>query len=70
MQFINSFIYYMLAGLCLFLTKRSYGLDSFDCTGFHQGCPTEHYRGSTIYKCKFAFNHKTSESRNDFNISN
>nr|XP_022306227.1 multiple epidermal growth factor-like domains protein 10 [Crassostrea virginica]XP_022306228.1 multiple epidermal growth factor-like domains protein 10 [Crassostrea virginica] len=37
-------------GFCLFLTIRDSALNAFDCTGFQQGCPTEDYRGSTIYR--------------------
>nr|XP_022309529.1 uncharacterized protein LOC111115175 isoform X3 [Crassostrea virginica] len=37
-------------GFCLYLPKVKSKVDAYNCSHFQQGCPTEHYRGSTVYK--------------------
>ncbi|XP_078328556.1 uncharacterized protein LOC144617683 [Crassostrea virginica] len=37
-------------GLCLYLPKDDSKVDAYDCKNFRKGCPTENYRGSTIYE--------------------
>ena len=52
-------------GICLYLRKDDSKLYWYNCTHFQQGCPTKHYRGSTIYERKFVLNYKASKSGSD-----
>ena len=39
-------------GVCLYLSKKSSELVTYDCTGFKSGCPEKQYWSSSIYRCK------------------
>ncbi|XP_078328067.1 uncharacterized protein LOC111114566 [Crassostrea virginica] len=57
-------------GICLYLRKDDSKLYWYNCSHFQQGCPTENYRGSTIYERKFVLNYKASESGSDLIFQN
>lgn len=52
-------------GLCLYLPKDDSKVDAYDCKNFRKGCPTENYRGSTIYERKSVLNQEASGSWSD-----
>ena len=54
-----------IKGICLYLRKVDSKVNWYNCSRFQQGCPTEHYRGSTIYERKSVLNYKASGSGNN-----
>lgn len=43
---------HFLPGVCLFVKKREFVLNAYQCYNFEEGCPRLRYWANESYKCK------------------